>query len=78
DNSGNVLFPDQTLSFEKWIEMYTAGAAYAGGLEKERGMLKKGLVADLVVLEGDLDPENPPVVAETWKAGKKVYLKSMG
>ncbi|MEN6551723.1 MAG: amidohydrolase [Methanobacterium sp.] len=78
DNSGNVLFQDQTLSFEKWLRMYTAGAAYAGGLEKERGMLKKGLVADLVVLEGDLDPENPPVVAETWKAGKKVYLKSMG
>ncbi len=75
DNSGNVLFPDQTLSFDKWLEMYTAGAAYAGGLEKERGMLKKGLVADLVVLEGDLDPENPPVVAETWKAGRRVYSR---
>jgi predicted amidohydrolase YtcJ len=53
--------------------MYTVGAAYAGGLENERGMLKKGLVADLVILEGDLCSENPPVVAETWKAGKKVY-----
>ncbi|WP_245837413.1 MULTISPECIES: amidohydrolase [Methanobacterium] len=75
DNGGNVLFPDQTLSFEKWLEMYTAGAAYAGGLEKERGMLKKGLAADLVILEGDLDQENPPVVAETWKTGRKVYSR---
>lgn len=75
DNSGNVLFSDQTLSFEKWLQMYTAGAAYAGGLENERGMLKKGLVADMVILEGDLDPENPPVVAETWKAGRKVYSR---
>lgn len=77
DSSGNILFPNQTLPFEEWLQMYTAGAAYAGGLENERGMLKKGLVADLVILEGDLDPENPPVVAETWKAGRKVYSKKM-
>lgn len=75
DNSGNVLFPDQTMPFRRWLWIYTAGAAYAGGLEKERGMLKKDLVADMVILEGDLDPENPPLVAETWKAGKKVYSK---
>lgn len=77
DSSGNVLFPNQTLPFEEWLQMYTAGAAYAGGLENERGMLKKGLVADFVILEGNLDPENPPVVAETWKAGRKVYSKGM-
>jgi predicted amidohydrolase YtcJ len=57
--------------------MYTAGAAYAGGLENERGMIKKGLVADLVILEGNLDHGNMPVVTETWKAGKKVYSKSI-
>jgi hypothetical protein len=45
---------------------------------KTRGVcLKKGLVADFVILEGNLDPENPPVVAETWKAGRKVYSKGM-
>ncbi|BDZ66994.1 amidohydrolase [Methanobacterium ferruginis] len=76
DSSGNILFPDQTLPFDKWLWIYTAGSAYAGGLEKERGMLKKGLIADMVVLKGDLDPENPPVVTETWKAGQKAYSKS--
>lgn len=75
DNTGNILFPNQALSFEKWLRMYTAGAAYAGGLENERGMLKKGLIADMVILEGELNPENPPVVSETWKAGKKVYSR---
>lgn len=75
DGKGNVLFPDQTMSFEQWLWMYTAGGAYVGGQENERGMLKKGLVADLVILDGNLDLENPPVVAETWKAGKKVYSK---
>ena len=31
------------------------------------------LRADLVVLEGELDPKNPPRVAETWVAGQQVY-----
>ena len=31
------------------------------------------LRADLVVLEGELDPKNPPRVAETWVAGPQVY-----
>lgn len=75
DVAGNVIFPDQVLPFEQWLWMYTAGGAYAGGQEKERGMLKKGMVADLVVLEGKLDPKNPPVVAETWVAGKQAYLQ---
>ncbi len=77
DGKGNVLFPEQTLPFEQWLWMYTAGAAYAGGQENERGMLKKGMVADLVVLEGDLSPEKPPFVAETWAGGEKVYVSSV-
>jgi predicted amidohydrolase YtcJ len=38
-------------------------------------MLKRGLVADLVILEGALDPRNPPVVDETWKYGRIVYRR---
>ena len=75
DVAGNVIFPDQVLPFEQWLWMYTAGGAYVGGQEKERGMLKKGMVADLVVLEGRLDPKNSPVVAETWVAGERAYLQ---
>ncbi|AAM06327.1 TPA: amidohydrolase [Methanosarcina acetivorans] len=75
DGEGNVIFPDQVLPFEQWLWMYTAGGAYAGGQEKERGILKKGMVADLVILEGSLDSKNPTVVAETWAAGKQVYTK---
>jgi len=36
-------------------------------------MLKKGLVADPVILDGILDPMNPPVLDETWKDVKLVY-----
>jgi len=76
---GDTVFPDQVLPFETWLWMYTAGSARAGGQENERGMLKKGLVADLVILEGALDPKTPPVVNETWRNGTRVYcLRTAG
>lgn len=65
--------PEQALGYERWMEAYTAGAADAGGQAGERGRLLPGLRADLVVLDGPLDPEHPPAVAETWVAGRRVY-----
>ncbi|MCK9579757.1 MAG: amidohydrolase [Methanoregula sp.] len=70
---GRTIFPEQVLPFEEWLRIYTAGGAWAGGQENERGMLKEGLVADLVILEGELDPAHPPRVAETWRDGELVY-----
>ncbi len=71
--SGNILGPEQALSYEDWLRAYTAGAAYAGGQEHERGTLSPGKRADLVILDGQLDPDNPPRVAQTWVAGQLVY-----
>ena len=71
--SGNILGPEQALGYEDWLRAYTAGAAYAGGQEHERGTLTPGKRADLVVLEGALDPNDPPRVAQTWVGGCRVY-----
>jgi predicted amidohydrolase YtcJ len=71
--SGGVLGPEQALGYEEWLRAYTAGAAYAGGQEHERGSITPGKRADLVVLDGDLDAENPPRVVETWVGGQRVY-----
>jgi len=71
--SGAVLGPQQAVAYEDWMCAYTAGAAYAGGQEQERGSLTPGKRADLVVLEGRLDPLHPPRVAETWVGGLRVY-----
>jgi len=71
--SGAVLDVGQAVPYEAWLRAYTAGAAYAGGQEAERGMLAPGLVADMVVLDGALDPERPPTVAQTWVAGELAY-----
>ena len=62
-----------TRAYEDWLRAYTAGAAYAGGQEHERGRLLPGLRADLVILDGALDAERPPIVSETWVAGERVY-----
>jgi predicted amidohydrolase YtcJ len=73
---GNVIGADQALPYEAWLHAYTAGAAYAGGQEHERGRLVPGFQADLVVLRGALDAEHPPRVDETWVAGERVFTAS--
>lgn len=71
--SGNIFGAEQALSYEDWLRAYTVGAAYAGGQEHERGSLTPGKRADLVVLDGALDPEHPPHVAQTWVGGQLAY-----
>ena len=70
---GTVASPEQSLPYETWLRAYTAGAAYAGGQENERGRIAPGLVADLVVLDGALDAGHPPTVAETWVDGVRHF-----
>jgi predicted amidohydrolase YtcJ len=73
---GGVLGADQALAYEDWLYAFTAGAARAGGQEDERGVLRPGLRADFAVLEGDLNPADPPRVVETWIGGERVWSAS--
>lgn len=66
---GTLLEPAQAVGYETWLRAYTAGAAFAGGQEGERGTLTPGKRADLVILEGRLDAAEPPCVVETWIGG---------
>jgi len=72
-SKGTVVGAEQALPYDAWLHAYTAGAAFAGGQEHERGTLTPGSRADLVVLDGPLDPEDPPTVHETWVAGERVF-----
>jgi len=51
---GEGWFPEQKLTMEKAIELYTFGSAYAEFMEDRKGMLKPGYLADMVVLNNDL------------------------
>lgn len=74
--SGAVLDAGQAVALDDWLRAYTAGAAYAGGQEHERGSLRPGRRADLVVLD-DVDAGGaagpPPAVHETWIGGERVF-----
>ncbi|MCE7883082.1 MAG: hypothetical protein DYH08_04330 [Actinobacteria bacterium ATB1] len=66
----------EAFSYEEWLCAYTRGAAAVGGQESIRGRIAPGMRADLVVLEGELDPNDPPIVSETWVGGRAVFRRS--
>jgi predicted amidohydrolase YtcJ len=70
--------PDQRVSRLQALAGFTRGAAYAAFMENEVGMLKPGMRADFVVLDGDLMTVPPRQIADlkplsTWVDGKAVY-----
>jgi predicted amidohydrolase YtcJ len=58
---GDGWFPEEKLSMEKAIELYTLGAAYAEFMEDRKGKIRTGYLADMVIYHDDLltiPPEN--------------------
>jgi predicted amidohydrolase YtcJ len=56
---GHVIGPKERLSATAALRLFTQGAAWACGLESEVGSIRRGMQADLVVLEAD--PTRVPV-----------------
>ncbi|MBU6175259.1 MAG: amidohydrolase family protein, partial [Planctomycetes bacterium] len=73
--------PSQRLNLQSAMRAYTEGSAYAEMEEKEKGTIKPGLLADLVVWDRDLEavPTNEVhqvAVSTTIFDGKIVYRSS--
>jgi predicted amidohydrolase YtcJ len=51
---GDGWFPEQKLTMEEAIELYTLGAAYGQFMEDRKGIIKKGYLADMVIVNQDL------------------------
>lgn len=75
---GEGWFPEEKLSMEEAIRLYTLGSAYAQFMEDRKGMIKTGYLADIVILDSDLltIPEDRIMktrVDYTITGGKIVY-----
>jgi predicted amidohydrolase YtcJ len=71
-------FPEQKLNIHEAIAAYTTGAAYAEFMEKQKGTLATGMLADLVVLDRDITKVDPAEILKTKVlrtvvGGKTVY-----
>ena len=56
--------PSQKITLEQALTAYTRGAAYVAFLDHEVGMLKAGMLADVVVLDRDLFKVAPETISE--------------
>ncbi len=50
---GSVFYPEERITREQALRMYTTGAAWMQFSEKERGSIETGKLADLVVIDRD-------------------------
>jgi Predicted metal-dependent hydrolase with the TIM-barrel fold len=74
------LHPEQRISREQAIRLYTINNAFLTFEEKEKGSLETGKLADLVVLDRDiltcpLDDVKNIAVEQTYLGGKLVYQR---
>ena len=55
---------DQSLDLMSVLKGYTSGGAYAEFMEHRKGKLKVGMLADLVMLSGDIEKTDPHAIVE--------------
>jgi len=79
---GEGWFPDQKLSMEKAIELYTLGSAYAEFMEDHKGIIKVGYFGDMVIFNNDLmtisHEEIMPSKVDFTIVGGKIVFKREG
>ena len=78
DKNPGGWYPGEKISVEQAVKCYTVNNAYAGFQENKLGMLKKGLLADFVVLDQDIFEIVPEKikdvkVVQTIVDGKEVH-----
>ncbi|MHC4735370.1 MAG: amidohydrolase [Planctomycetota bacterium] len=78
--AGPGWFPDQCLTMEEAIELYTLGSACAEFMDDRKGIIKEGYLADMVIFRDDLTTIQPEKIMKalvdyTIVGGKVVYKR---
>ena len=78
DSNGHVWGPNQSISVEEALRIYTINGAYASFEENIKGSIEVGKLADLVVLGADPTQVDPMTIKDipverTIVGGKTVY-----
>lgn len=73
-----VLAPEERISVEQALTLYTRNGAYAGFEENIKGSLERGKLADFIVVDRDVltlptDELKDVKVLQTFVGGRKVY-----
>jgi predicted amidohydrolase YtcJ len=63
--AGEGWHPEQAVSREQALKMFTLSAAYAAFEEKDKGSIEPGKLADLTVLSNDIMEVPAPVILNT-------------
>lgn len=79
-SSGEVIAPEQRITVEEALRLYTLGGAYASFEESTKGTIEVGKLADLVVLSKDPTLVNPRTIMDinvmmTMVGGKVSFSK---
>jgi len=76
--SGQILAPEERISVEQALTLYTRNGAYAGFEEDRKGSLEAGKLADFIVVDRDVltvpsDELKDVKVLQTFIGGRSVY-----
>lgn len=76
--SGQILAPEERISVEQALTLYTRNGAYAGFEENIKGALEPGKLADFIVIDRDIlsapaDELKDVKVLQTFVSGQPVY-----
>lgn len=80
DAHPNGWVPEQKITVEDALRAYTTGAAFAEYKEGEKGMLARGMLADIVLIDRDLTRIAPETIRDarimlTVVGGRVVYAR---
>tara|TARA_B100000029_G_scaffold25505_2_gene25121 strand:- start:5417 stop:5806 length:390 start_codon:yes stop_codon:yes gene_type:complete len=80
DSSGKTWGPEQKISVEDALKLYTLNGAYASFEENIKGSITEGKLADLVILDKDPNAVDPHTIKDitverTIVGGNTVYEK---